>query len=89
MPKTGGVGIYFFTLGSPPIPRAVSKENDPVDTTGTCFGDTARPSHMIDPFPNDIVIWSNACFKAKSFLDKFSSPESLPSEFDFFLPEKE
>lgn len=74
------------TFGSPPIPRAISKEKDPVDTTGTCLGETDRPSHMIDPFPNEVVIWSNACCNASSFFDKFSSLESLPSDLDFLLP---
>lgn len=78
--------IAESTLGKPPIPNAKSKAKDPVDTTGTLEETDDRPNHMIDPFPNEVVIWSNACFRASSFLDKFSSLESLPSDFDFFLP---
>lgn len=74
------------TFGSPPIPSATSREKEPVDRTGTFLGDSDLPSHMIDPFPNEEVIWSSACLKAISFFDKFSSPESLPSDFDFLLP---
>lgn len=45
------------TLGKPPIPNAISKAKDPVDTTGTCLVETDdRPNHMIDPFPNEVVI---------------------------------
>lgn len=75
-----------LTFGSPPIPNAISKEKDPVDTTGTFLGATERPSHMIDPFPNEVVIWSIACWRARSFLDLFSSLESLSSDLDFLLP---
>ena len=44
------------TFGSPPIPNAISKANEPVDTTGTCLTGAEQPSHMIEPFPNDPVI---------------------------------
>ena len=44
------------TFGSPPIPKATSREKEPVDTTGTSLGVADRPSHMIDPFPNEEVI---------------------------------
>lgn len=74
------------TFGSPPIPNAISKEKDPVDTTGTFLGAIERPSHMIDPFPNEVVIWSIACCRASSFFDLCSSPESLSSDLDFLLP---
>lgn len=74
------------TFGSPPIPSAISRANEPVDTTGTSLGESERPSHMIDPFPNVEVIWSRACLRAKSFLDMFSSPESLPSDLERLLP---
>jgi len=75
-----------YTLGRPKIPSAISRAKEPVDTTGTFLGETVRPSHIIDPFPNVDVIWSMACCKAKSFLDMFSSPESLPSDLERFLP---
>ena len=74
------------TFGSPPVPSAMSKAKEPVETTGTFLGDTERPSHIIDPFPKELVIWSRACFRAKSFLDIFSSQESLPSDLGFLLP---
>jgi len=74
------------TFGRPPIPSAISRPKEPVDTTGTFFGETERPSHMMDPFPNAEVIWSRACWRASSFLDMFSSPESLPSDLERLLP---
>lgn len=44
------------TFGSPPIPSAISRAKEPVDTTGTFLAEADRPSHMIDPFPNEEVI---------------------------------
>lgn len=64
----------------------MSRANEPVDTTGTCLGVTDRPSHIIDPFPNEAVIWSKASCSAVSFFDNPSSLESLPSDLDFFRP---
>lgn len=50
------IQTLLHTFGSPPIPNTISKANDPVETTGTCLEETDRPSHMIDPFPNEVVI---------------------------------
>jgi hypothetical protein len=78
--------MFSHTFGNPPHPSAISRAKEPVDTTGTFLGASERPNHMIDPFPNWLVIWSRACCKAKSFFDVFSSPDSLPSDLDFLLP---
>ena len=75
----------MHTFGSPPVPRAISNAKDPVDITGTSLWPCERPSHIIAPFPNADVIWSIAWCNAKSFFDIFSSPESVPLDFDFFL----
>lgn len=80
--------IQLNTLGSPPVPRAISKANEPVEITGTVLGETERPSHISAPFPKEEVMWSSACCSASSFFDIFSSQESLPSDLDLLLPSK-
>lgn len=75
-----------ITFGSPPVPSAISRANEPVDTTGTWLEQADRPSHMIEPLPKDEEIWSMACWRAICFFDIFSSNDPLPSDFNFLLP---
>ena len=56
-PEASGPKISVtLPRGSPPIPSAMSRENEPVEIHGTFLGSSESPSRMMAPSPNSFRI---------------------------------
>src|SRR4051794_25815303 len=52
-------------LGRPPMPSAMSRPSEPVETTSISFSACCfAPMRMIEPLPNDRSIWLSAASSA-------------------------
>src|ERR1700722_13771861 len=51
--------------GSPPMPSAMSRPNEPVDTTSTSITASREPNFMIEPLPKARSIWPSAASNAR------------------------
>ena len=63
--------------GMPPIPRAMSRERQPVEITATSSFSSA-PSRMMEPLPYCFSIWLNAWSRALVLSAKVMSLIYIP-----------
>src|SRR5687768_4085200 len=50
--------------GSPPMPSAISRPSEPVETASTSYDAAASPRRMTEPLPNCFSIWPSAAESA-------------------------
>src|SRR6185369_7195874 len=50
--------------GRPPIPSAMSRPSEPVETASTSYDADASPRRMTEPLPNCFSIWPSAALSA-------------------------
>src|SRR6056300_300729 len=60
-------------LGRPPMPRAISNPNEPVDVEPISWIGLSPPNLIIDPLPNWRSIWAKALSRAFCFSTFFLS----------------
>lgn len=61
-------------LGKPPIPNAISRVNEPVDTASTACT-VLSPRRMTVFLPNCFSIWLNAAFNALLLFSSILQPQ--------------
>lgn len=67
-PNKFTANCQILTFGSPPIPRAMSSFNEPVDITGARLAPKKRFKDSIDSFPKSLARRVRAICKAASLL---------------------